>query len=33
VARQTNVLFSVLAQFFGPDAINDRLLLIETISG
>jgi hypothetical protein len=32
VARQNNVLFSVLAQFFGPDAINTRLLLIETIS-
>jgi hypothetical protein len=32
VARQNNVLFSVLAQFFGPDAINSRLLLIETIS-
>jgi hypothetical protein len=32
VARQNNVLFSVLAQFFGPDAVNDRLLLIETIS-
>ncbi len=32
VARQNNVLFSVLAQFFGPDAINDRLILIETIS-
>jgi hypothetical protein len=32
VARQNNVLFSVLAQFFGPDAINDRLLLIETMS-
>ncbi|WP_315832180.1 hypothetical protein [Bradyrhizobium prioriisuperbiae] len=32
VARQNNVLFGVLAQFFGPDAINDRLLLIETIS-
>ena len=32
VTRQNNVLFSVLAQFFGPDAINDRLLLIETIS-
>jgi hypothetical protein len=32
LARQNNVLFSVLAQFFGPDAINDRLLLIETIS-
>src|SRR3954449_11494117 len=32
VARQNNVLFSVLAQFFGPDAINTRLMLIETIS-
>jgi hypothetical protein len=32
VARQNNVIFSVLAQFFGPDAINDRLLLIETVS-
>jgi hypothetical protein len=32
VARQNNVLFSVLAQFFGADAINNRLLLIETIS-
>jgi hypothetical protein len=32
VARQNNVLFSVLAQFFGPDAINDRLIMIETIS-
>ncbi|MDB5617202.1 hypothetical protein [Tardiphaga sp.] len=32
VARQNNVLFSVLAQFFPPEAINDRLLLIETIS-
>lgn len=32
VARQNNVLFSVLAQFFGPQAINDRLILIETIS-
>jgi len=32
VARQNNILFSVLAQFFGPDAINNRLLLIETIS-
>src|SRR6266851_3623698 len=31
VARQNNVLFSVLAQYFGPDAINDRLLLVETI--
>jgi hypothetical protein len=32
VARQNNVLFSVLAQFFGPGAINSRLMLIETIS-
>ena len=32
VARQNNILFSVLAQYFGPDAINDRLVLIETIS-
>jgi hypothetical protein len=32
VARQNNVLFSVLAQFFGTEAINDRLMLIETIS-
>jgi hypothetical protein len=32
VARQNNVLFDVLAQFFGADAINDRLLLIETVS-
>jgi len=32
VARQNNVLFSVLAQFFGPDAINDRLILIETMA-
>jgi hypothetical protein len=32
VARQNNVLFSVLAQFFAPEAINDRLLLIETVS-
>jgi hypothetical protein len=32
VARQNNVLFSVLAQFFGPDAMNSRLVLIETIS-
>jgi hypothetical protein len=32
VARQNNVLFSVLAQFFGSEAINDRLVLIETIS-
>jgi hypothetical protein len=26
------VLFSVLAQFFGPEAINDRLMLIETVT-
>ncbi|RBP12032.1 hypothetical protein DFR50_115139 [Roseiarcus fermentans] len=32
VTRQNNVLFAVLAQFFPPEAINDRLLLIETIS-
>ncbi len=32
VARQNNVIFSVLAQYFGADAINDRLMLIETIS-
>jgi len=32
VARQNNVLFSVLAQYFGPEAVNDRLMLIETIS-
>jgi hypothetical protein len=32
VARQNNVLFSVLAQFFGPEAINDHLMLIETVS-
>jgi hypothetical protein len=30
--RQNNVLFSVLAQFSGAEAINDRLILIETIS-
>jgi len=32
VTRQNNVLFSILAQYFGPEAINDRLMLIETIS-
>ena len=32
MARQNNVLFSVLAQFFPPEAINDRLILVETIS-
>ena len=30
VARQNNVLFSVLAQFMGEKALNDRLLLLET---
>jgi hypothetical protein len=30
VARQNNILYTVLAQFFGEKAINDRLLLIET---
>lgn len=32
VTRQNNILFSVLAQFFGPEAINSRLILVETIS-
>jgi hypothetical protein len=32
VARQNNVLFSVLAQYFGAEVINDRFVLIETIS-
>lgn len=32
VARQNNVLFSVLAQFFAPEDINTRLMLIETVS-
>ncbi len=32
VARQNNILFSVLAQYFGPEGINHRLMLIETIS-
>src|SRR5580698_4706956 len=32
VARQNNVLFSVLAQFFGADAVNSRLMLIETMT-
>jgi hypothetical protein len=32
VARQNNILFSVLAQFFGPEAVNSRLILLETIS-
>ena len=30
--RQNNILFSILAQYFNPKDINDRLLLIETIS-
>jgi hypothetical protein len=30
VARQNNILFSVLVQFMGAEAINDRLLLLET---
>jgi hypothetical protein len=30
VARQNNILFSVLVQFMGAQAINDRLLLLET---
>ena len=30
--RQNNILYSVLAQFFGPDAINKRLVMIETTS-
>ncbi len=32
VMRQNNIIFSILAQYFGPQAINDRLLLIETLS-
>ncbi|WP_291954356.1 hypothetical protein [Chelatococcus sp.] len=32
VARQNNVLYSVLAQFFSPEDINSRLILIETVS-
>jgi hypothetical protein len=32
VTRQNNVLFGVLAQFFGAQAVNDRLMLFETIS-
>ncbi|MGV7030164.1 hypothetical protein [Methylobacterium symbioticum] len=32
VARQNNVLYSVLAQFFTPEDINTRLMLIETVS-
>ncbi len=30
VARQNNILFSVLLQFMGPSAVNDRLILMET---
>jgi hypothetical protein len=30
--RQNNALFSVLAQFFGPGAMNDRLILVETLT-
>jgi hypothetical protein len=30
VTRQNNVLYGVLAQFFEPDAINDRLFMFET---
>lgn len=30
VTRQNNILFSVLVQFMGVEAMNDRLLLIET---
>lgn len=32
VTRQNNILFSILAQFMGQDAINQRLLLLETSS-
>lgn len=32
VTRQNNILFSVMAQYFGEAAINDRLLMIETTS-
>jgi hypothetical protein len=32
VTRQNNVLFSVLAQFFKPEDMNSRLMLIETVS-
>lgn len=30
VARQNNILFSILVQFFGEKAMNDRLFLLET---
>lgn len=32
VTRQNNIIFSILAQYFGAGAINDRLFLIETLS-
>jgi len=32
VTRQNNILFSLLAQYMGPEAINDRLFLTETTS-
>ena len=32
VTRQNNILYSVLAQYMGPEAINDRLFLTETTS-
>lgn len=32
VTRQNNVLFGILAQFFPPEAINARLMLLETTS-
>lgn len=30
VARHNNILYSILVQFFGEDAMNDRLILLET---
>ncbi len=30
VTRQNNILFSVMAQYFGEEAINERLMMIET---
>ncbi len=32
VTRQNNILFTILSQYMGQDAINDRLLLFETTS-
>ena len=32
VTRQNNIIFSILAQYFGPQAINDRLFMIETLA-